>query len=139
MDSWEFVQNNKELIKKRLIKYNIELGEYEFSKPIILRSCFQPKKKKEKIYVDKKKPSTWKKEKDQKKSIDRKYTKTRERLKNPLTSKTSKNKKKQSNKNQVAMKIDVPNNVLDDLEVSLRVEKEIKEKLKRNYARKNTY
>lgn len=37
------------------------------------------------------------------------------------------------------MKIDVPNNVLDDLEVSLRVEKEIKEKLKRNYARKNTY
>ncbi|WP_415288290.1 hypothetical protein [Clostridium perfringens] len=45
--------------------------------------------------------------------------------------------KKQSNKNQV--KIDVPNNVLDDLEVSLRVEKEIKEKIKRSYARKNTY
>ena len=44
-----------------------------------------------------------------------------------------------SNKNQVAMKIDVPNNVLDDLEVSLRVEKEIKEKIKRSYARKNTY
>ena len=32
MESWEFVQKNKELIKKRLIKYNIELGEYEFSK-----------------------------------------------------------------------------------------------------------
>ncbi|HAT4218968.1 hypothetical protein [Clostridium perfringens] len=139
MESWEFVQKNKELIKKRLIKYSIELGEYEFCKKIILKSCFQPKKKKEKIYVDKKNPSTWKKEKDQEKSIDRKYSKTRERLKNPLTSKTSKNKKNQSNKNQVAMKIDVPKNVLDDLEVSLRVEKEIKEKIKRSYARKNTY
>ncbi|MDZ4994454.1 hypothetical protein GNF80_16015 [Clostridium perfringens] len=136
MESWEFVQKNKELIKKRLIKYNIELGEYEFSKKIILRSCFQPKKKKEKIYVDKKNPSTWKKEKDQLKDKNRKYSKTRERLKNPLTSKS---KKMKSNKNQVAMKIDVPNNVLDDLEVSLRVEKEIKEKIKRSYARKNTY
>ncbi|MDM0613083.1 hypothetical protein QTH09_18925, partial [Clostridium perfringens] len=64
------------------------------------------------------------------------YSKTRERLKNPLTSKS---KKMKSNKNQVAMKIDVPNNVLDDLEVSIRVEKEIKEKIKRSYARKNTY
>lgn len=136
MESWEFVQKNKELIKKRLIKYNIELGEYEFSKKIILRSCFQPKKKKEKIYVDKKKPSTWKKEKDRLKDKNRKYSKTRERLKNPLTSKS---KKMKSNKNQVAMKIDVPNNVLDDLEVSLRVEKEIKEKIKRSYTRKNTY
>lgn len=136
MESWEFVQKNKELIKKRLIKYNIELGEYEFSKKIILRSCFQPKKKKEKIYVDKKNPSTWKKEKDQLKDKNRKYSKTRERLKNPLTSKS---KKMKSNKNQVAMKIDVPNNVLDDLEVSLRVEKEIKEKIKRSYTRKNTY
>ena len=139
MESWEFVQKNKELIKKRLIKYNIELGEYEFSKPIILRSCFQPKKKKEKIYVDKKNPSTWKKEKDQLKDKNRKYSKTRERLKNPLTFKSKKSQKMKSNKNQVAMKIDVPSNVLDDLEVSLRVEKEIKEKLKRNYARKNTY
>ncbi|MBO3323829.1 hypothetical protein JJB67_15595 [Clostridium perfringens] len=139
MESWEFVQKNKELIKRRLIKYNIELGEYEFSKKIILRSCFQPKKKKEKIYVDKKNPSTWKEEKDQGKSIDRKYAKTRERLKNPLTSKTSKNKKRQSNKNKSEIKIDVPNNVLDDLEVSLRVEKEIKEKIKRSYTRKNTY
>lgn len=136
MESWEFVQKNKELIKKRLIKYNIELGEYEFSKKIILRSCFQPKKKKEKIYVDKKKPSTWKKEKDRLKDKNRKYSKTRERLKNPLTSKS---KKMKSNKNQVSMKIDVPNNVLDDLEVSLRVEKEIKEKIKRSYTRKNTY
>lgn len=136
MESWEFVQKNKELIKKRLIKYNIELGEYEFSKKIILRSCFQPKKKKEKIYVDKKNPSTWKKEKDRLKDKNRKYSKTRERLKNPLTSKS---KKMKSNKNQVAMKIDVPNNVLDDLEVSLRVEKEIKEKIKRSYTRKNTY
>ena len=136
MESWEFVQKNKELIKKRLIKYNIELGEYEFSKKIILRSCFQPKKKKEKIYVDKKKPSTWKKEKDRLKDKNRKYSNTRERLKNPLTSKS---KKMKSNKNQVAMKIDVPNNVLDDLEVSLRVEKEIKEKIKRSYTRKNTY
>ena len=136
MESWEFVQKNKELIKKRLIKYNIELGEYEFSKKIILRSCFQPKKKKEKIYVDKKKPSTWKKEKDRLKDKNRKYSKTRERLKNPLTSKS---KKMKSNKNQVAMKIDVPNNVLDDLEVSLRVEKEIKEKIKSSYTRKNTY
>lgn len=136
MESWEFVQKNKELIKKRLIKYNIELGEYEFSKKIILRSCFQPKKKKEKIYVDKKNPSTWKKEKDQLKDKNRKYSKTRERLKNPLTSKS---KKMKSNKNQGAMKIDVPNNVLDDLEVSLRVEKEIKEKIKRSYTRKNTY
>lgn len=136
MESWEFVQKNKELIKKRLIKYNIELGEYEFSKKIILRSCFQPKKKKEKIYVDKKNPSTWKKEKDQLKDKNRKYSKTRERLKNPLTSKS---KKMKSNKNQLEMKIDVPNNVLDDLEVSLRVEKEIKEKIKRSYARKNTY
>ncbi|MGU8577981.1 hypothetical protein ACV3RL_14930 [Clostridium perfringens] len=136
MESWEFVQKNKELIKKRLIKYNIELGEYEFSKKIILRSCFQPKKKKEKIYVDKKNPSTWKKEKDQLKDKNRKYSKTRERLKNPLTSKS---KKMKSNKNQVAMKIDVLNNVLDDLEVSLRVEKEIKEKIKRSYTRKNTY
>lgn len=136
MESWEFVQKNKELIKKRLIKYNIELGEYEFCKKIILRSCFQPKKKKEKIYVDKKNPSTWKKENDQLKDKNRKYSKTRERLKNPLTSKS---KKMKSNKNQVAMKIDVPNNVLDDLEVSLRVEKEIKEKIKRSYARKNTY
>ncbi|MFH5911278.1 hypothetical protein [Clostridium perfringens] len=139
MESWEFVQKNKELIKKRLIKYNIELGEYEFSKKIILRSCFQPKKKKEKIYVDKKNPSTWKEEKDQLKDKNRKYSKTRERLKNPLTSKTSKNKKRQSNKNKSEIKIDVPNNVLDDLEVSLRVEKEIKEKIKRSYARKNTY
>ncbi|MDM0612680.1 hypothetical protein QTH09_16835 [Clostridium perfringens] len=136
MESWEFVQKNKELIKKRLIKYNIELGEYEFSKKIILRSCFQPKKKKEKIYVDKKNPSTWKKENDQLKDKNRKYSKTRERLKNPLTSKS---KKMKSNKNQLEMKIDVPNNVLDDLEVSLRVEKEIKEKIKRSYARKNTY
>lgn len=136
MESWEFVQKNKELIKKRLIKYNIELGEYEFSKKIILRSCFQPKKKKEKIYVDKKNPSTWKKENDQLKDKNRKYSKTRERLKNPLTSKS---KKMKSNKNQVAMKIDVPNNVLDDLEVSIRVEKEIKEKIKRSYTRKNTY
>ncbi|MGU8487749.1 hypothetical protein ACV3OC_13065 [Clostridium perfringens] len=136
MESWEFVQKNKELIKKRLIKYNIELGEYEFCKKIILRSCFQPKKKKEKIYVDKKNPSTWKKENDQLKDKNRKYSKTRERLKNPLTSKS---KKMKSNKNQVAMKIDVPNNVLDDLEVSIRVEKEIKEKIKRSYARKNTY
>lgn len=136
MESWEFVQKNKELIKKRLIKYNIELGEYEFCKKIILRSCFQPKKKKEKIYVDKKNPSTWKKEKDQLKDKNRRYSKTRERLKNPLTSKS---KKMKSNKNQVAMKIDVPNNVLDDLEVSLRVEKEIKEKIKRSYTRKNTY
>ncbi|SQC85521.1 Uncharacterised protein [Clostridium perfringens] len=139
MESWEFVQNNKELIKRRLIKYNIELGEYEFSKKIILRSCFQPKKKKEEIYVDKKNPSTWKKEKDQLKDKNRKYAKTRERLKNPLTSKISKNKKKQSNKNKSEIKIDVPNNVLDNLEVSLRVEKEIKEKIKRSYARKNTY
>lgn len=37
------------------------------------------------------------------------------------------------------MKIDIPSNVLDDLEVSLRVEKEIKEKIKRSYAKKNTY
>lgn len=136
MESWEFVQKNKELIKKRLIKYNIELGEYEFCKKIILRSCFQPKKKKEKIYVDKKNPSTWKKENDQLKDKNRKYSKTRERLKNPLTSKS---KKMKSNKNQLEMKIDVPNNVLDDLEVSIRVEKEIKEKIKRSYARKNTY
>lgn len=139
MESWEFVQKNKELIKKRLIKYNIELGEYEFCKKIILRSCFQSKKKKEKIYVDKKNPSTWRKEKDQLKDKNRKYEKTRERLKNPLTSKSKKSQKMKSNKNQVAMKIDVPNNVLDDLEVSLRVEKEIKEKIKRSYARKNTY
>lgn len=139
MESWEFVQKNKELIKRRLIKYNIELGEYEFSKKIILRSYFQPKKKKEKIYVDKKNPSTWKKEKDQLKDKNRKYSKTRERLKNPLTSKPKKSQKMKSNKNQVAMKIDVPSNVLDDLEVSLRVEKEIKEKIKRSYARKNTY
>ncbi|WP_283697366.1 hypothetical protein [Clostridium perfringens] len=139
MESWEFVQKNKELIKKRLIKYNIELGEYEFSKPIILRSCFQPKKKKEKIYVDKKKPSTWKKEKDQLKDKNRKYSKTRERLKNPLTSKSKKSQKMKSNKNKSEIKIDVLNNVLDDLEVSLRVEKEIKEKIKRSYARKNTY
>lgn len=139
MESWEFVQKNKELIKKRLIKYNIELGEYEFCKKIILRSCFQSKKKKEKIYVDKKNPSTWRKEKDQLKDKNRKYEKTRERLKNPLTSKSKKSQKMKSNKNQVAMKIDVPNNVLDDLEVSIRVEKEIKEKIKRSYARKNTY
>ncbi|PWW90747.1 hypothetical protein [Clostridium perfringens] len=139
MESWEFVQKNKELIKKRLIKYNIELGEYEFCKKIILRSCFQSKKKKEKIYVDKKNPSTWRKEKDQLKDKNRKYEKTRERLKNPLTSKSKKSQKMKSNKNQLAMKIDVPNNVLDDLEVSLRVEKEIKEKIKRSYARKNTY
>ena len=37
------------------------------------------------------------------------------------------------------MKMDIPSNVLDDLEVSLRVEKEIKEKIKRSYAKKNTY
>ena len=133
MESWELVQKNKELIKQRLIKYNIELGEYEFAKKIILKTCFQPKKKKEKIYVDKKKPSTWKKEKNQPQNKDRKYSKTRERLKNPLTSKSSKSKKK--NKNQIDMKIDVPSNVLDDLEVSLRVEKEIKDKIKRNLFR----
>ncbi|NGT67909.1 hypothetical protein G6Z16_13620 [Clostridium perfringens] len=139
MESWEFVQKNKELIKQRLIKYNIELGEYEFAKKIILKTCFQPKKKKEKIYVDKKNPSTWKKEKDQLQNKDRKYSKTRERLKNPLTSKLSKSKKNQNNKNQIDMKIDIPSNVLDDLEVSLRIEKEIKEKIKRSYTKKNTY
>ncbi|WP_283706256.1 hypothetical protein [Clostridium perfringens] len=139
MESWEFVQKNRELIKQRLIKYNIELGEYEFAKKIILKTYFQPKKKKEKIYVDKKNPSTWKKEKDQLQNKDRKYSKTRERLKNPLTSKLSKSKKNQNNKNQIDMKIDIPSNVLDDLEVSLRIEKEIKEKIKRSYTKKNTY
>lgn len=131
MESWEFVQNNKELIKKRLIKYNIELGEYEFSKKIILKSSFQPKKKKEKIYIDKKNPSTWKNEKDQLKDKNRKYSKTRERLKNTL------NYKKKSRNKQ--MELNIPKNVLDDLEVSLRVEKEIKEKFKRNYFKKNTF